>query len=61
MNYINQAEKIFDNIEKWNAFLELSKIKNTLVSKWYDNLENAIKEKDKTESESIAEKCVSMN
>lgn len=40
--YLEQASEIFDSFEKWNAFLELTKIKGEIVYKWYSDLENSV-------------------
>ncbi|MFN8284710.1 MAG: hypothetical protein U0U67_15915 [Chitinophagales bacterium] len=45
MNYINETEKIFNSLEKWNAYLELIEIKRDIISKWYNDLEESIKNK----------------
>lgn len=43
--YIEQASNIFNSIEKWNAFVELTKIKSKIIEKWNSELEDAIKER----------------
>ena len=40
--YLEQAKEIFNSFEKWNAFLELYKIKDQLRGLWFQELEDAV-------------------
>ena len=43
--YINEASRVFDSPEKWEAFNQLIEIKKDIVRIWYENLRKSVAEK----------------
>lgn len=48
--YINDASKVFDLPEKWEAFNQLIEIKKDIIRIWYENLRKSVAEKIKANS-----------